>query len=100
MHPLNVVTIAGYANNSDFLNHCIIGFLKRICNPKGLNLEPMLYQVHDSNVHTHTQPSGMGINLGRCLQVCASRQNKSSQHLQDPAPRDALLALLRPFAPK
>ena len=43
-----VVMVAGYANNSDFLNHCIIGFLKRICNPKGLNLEPMLYQVHDS----------------------------------------------------
>ena len=44
-----LVTIVGYANNSDFLNHCIISFLKRICNPKGLNLEPMLYQVHNSH---------------------------------------------------
>ncbi|KAK9842310.1 hypothetical protein WJX81_005935 [Elliptochloris bilobata] len=37
--------LQGYATNSDFLNHCISSFLKRICDPKGLNLEPMLYQL-------------------------------------------------------
>ena len=36
---------AGYASNSDFLNHCITSFLKRLCAPDGLNLESMLYQV-------------------------------------------------------
>lgn len=54
-----VVMTAGYANNSDFLNHCIIGFLKRICNPKGLNLEPMLYQVHGSRYCVNMQPKAM-----------------------------------------
>jgi hypothetical protein len=36
---------AGYASNSDFLNHCIVRFLQRVCDPEGMNLEPMLYQA-------------------------------------------------------
>ena len=34
-----------YATNDHFLNHCIVSFLRRLADPDGLNLEPMLYQV-------------------------------------------------------
>ncbi|KAK9830387.1 hypothetical protein WJX72_011470 [[Myrmecia] bisecta] len=37
--------LQGYSTNSTFLNHCILGFLKRIAHPDHLNLEPMLYQL-------------------------------------------------------
>ena len=36
---------AGYATNDPFLNHCLVTFFKRICDPSGINLEPMLYQA-------------------------------------------------------
>ena len=36
---------AGYATNTPFLNHCLAAYFRRIADPKGLNLEPMLYQV-------------------------------------------------------
>ncbi len=39
------VSNAGYKTNTPFLNHCITAFFRRICNPEGLDLEPMLYQV-------------------------------------------------------
>ncbi len=31
--------------NGQFLNHCLVAFLKRIADPDGMNLEPMLWQV-------------------------------------------------------
>ncbi|KAK9804992.1 hypothetical protein WJX73_009460 [Symbiochloris irregularis] len=34
-----------YSSNSDFLNHCLVSFLKRLSSASGLNLEPMLYQL-------------------------------------------------------
>ena len=36
---------AGYATNGHFVNHCLVSFFERICDPCGINLEPMLYQV-------------------------------------------------------
>lgn len=36
---------AGFATNGAFLNHCLVAYLRRIADPAGLDLEPMLYQV-------------------------------------------------------
>ena len=39
--------LAGYATNGSQVNKCLIALLRRIAHPiDGLNLEPMLYQVH------------------------------------------------------
>ncbi|CAL5223392.1 g5900 [Coccomyxa viridis] len=37
--------LQGYQTNGQFLNHCLVAFLKRIADPDGINLEPMLWQV-------------------------------------------------------
>eukprot|EP00891_Asterochloris_glomerata_P008793 jgi/Astpho2/8793/Aster-05348 len=37
--------LRGYATNTAFLNHCLAAYFRRIADPKGLNLEPMLYQL-------------------------------------------------------
>lgn len=34
-----------YETNGDYLNHCLISFLRRISHPKQLNLEALLYKV-------------------------------------------------------
>ena len=36
---------ADYASNGRFVNHCLVAFFRRIADPSGINLEPMLYQV-------------------------------------------------------
>lgn len=37
--------LADYKLNSSFSSVAIVSFLERICDPAGLDLEPMLYQV-------------------------------------------------------
>lgn len=37
--------LQGYRTNAPFTNHAILSFLRRIAEPRQLNLEPMLYQV-------------------------------------------------------
>lgn len=37
--------LADYKLNSSFSTVAIVSFLERICDPAGLDLEPMLYQV-------------------------------------------------------
>lgn len=39
-----------YRANSPFTNHALTSFLARIADPRGLNLEPMLYQVLENSV--------------------------------------------------
>ena len=40
-----IYAFAGYSTNGQFLNHCLVTFLKRIADPEGINLEPMLWQA-------------------------------------------------------
>ncbi|KAL3161372.1 hypothetical protein ABBQ32_010265 [Trebouxia sp. C0010 RCD-2024] len=37
--------LQGFATNGAFLNHCLVAYLRRISDPAGLDLEPMLYQL-------------------------------------------------------
>jgi len=37
--------LQGYRTNSAFTNHSILSLLRRVANPRQLDLEPMLYQV-------------------------------------------------------
>lgn len=52
-----LVVPAAYNTNSDFLNHCIVSFLKRVSSPSGLNLEPMLYQVWQGCLTISAEPA-------------------------------------------
>ena len=43
---------AGYITNGRFLNHCLVAFLKRLADPDGINLEPMIWQAsHMTSFH-------------------------------------------------
>ncbi len=52
-------TGAGYASNGWHVNHYLVSFLGRIADAEdGLNLEPMLYQVHSSGLMMGTDLQG------------------------------------------
>lgn len=42
--------LADYKLNSSFSTVAIVSFLERICDPAGLDLEPMLYQVFEGGM--------------------------------------------------